>query len=68
MSSFTHCPTLDDYRKTFATMESKGIKFDPERSVPLTSQTNYIKQEFLYFWRISETEFELNNESDELDI
>lgn len=61
--TLTHCPDMDSYRKTFATMESKSIKFDDVRSVPLKNHDNYIKQEWLYFWRVSEIEYlQYNNE------
>lgn len=65
MPSYHHCPTLDDYRTVYKQMESKSIKFDDVRSVPLTNHDIYIKQEWLWFWRISEEEFNQFNESDD---
>lgn len=66
--SITICPTLDDYRSTFSELERRGLKFDAVRSVPLTGHENYVKQEWLWFWRISEIEYlQYNNESDEDD-
>lgn len=62
MSSFTHCPTLDDYRKVFTELENRGLVF-AYTTVPLAKE-NYIKQESWFFTRVTKEEYEQFNNSE----
>jgi len=68
MSSYTKCPDKETCQKVIAEMERRGIQYVPNHAHLPHDGINYVKQNGFLFSTCSETEFELNNESDELDI